>query len=243
MPRQARFSGEYQHIIVRGNGKQIIFEDDMDRRYYLTLLRRYSQETGIVMLAYCLMENHVHFLIKDAAGNTPLFMKKLGVSYVYYYNHKYERVGHLFQDRYKSETVADDTYLLTVYRYILRNPQKAGIARAADYPWSSYGDYASGTGMTDPSLLRELIGSKEAFTDFMSAEDDTECMEADTLRRDDTWALSIIRRTLQLQSGTELQNMPRQKRDECIAKLRSAGLSVRQIERLTGINRGVIQKM
>ena len=107
------------HIIVRGIGKQILFEDDSDRRTYLSFLKKYRGETEITIFAYCLMENHVHLLIQDRNGAAPLFMKKMGVSYAQYYNRKYDRIGHLFQDRYKSERIEDDAYLLTVFRYIL----------------------------------------------------------------------------------------------------------------------------
>ncbi len=71
---------------------------------------KYCRETDITILAYCLMENHVHLLIRDRNGAAPIFMKKMGVSYAQYYNRKYDRMGHLFQDRYKSERIEDDVY-------------------------------------------------------------------------------------------------------------------------------------
>lgn len=112
MPRQPRSTGEYLHLIVRGNGKQILFEEPSDYQQYLSYMDKYAQETGISILAYCLMENHVHLLVRDTAGSVSVFMKKTGVSYAQYYNKKYERTGHLFQDTYKSETIAGDAYLL-----------------------------------------------------------------------------------------------------------------------------------
>lgn len=169
MPRQARQTGEYLHIIVRGNGKQILFEDDADRKKYLSLLQKYSAETGIIILAYCLMDNHVHLLIRDAAGAASVFMKKTGVSYVLYYNTKYERTGHLFQDRYKSEVIDSDAYLLAVYRYILNNPAKAGICAAEKYLWSSYREYGKTEGLTDTGMLREMIGDKATLSGFLGS--------------------------------------------------------------------------
>lgn len=79
MSREARKTGKYLHIVVRGIGKQILFEDDADRNKYLFLLKKYSEETGISILAYCLMENHVHMLVDDADGMISSFMKKIGV--------------------------------------------------------------------------------------------------------------------------------------------------------------------
>lgn len=79
------------------------------------------------------MENHVHLLLRDTKDQLDLVMKKITGSYAYYFNHKYDRSGHLFQDRYGCEVVEDDAYLMTVIRYIHRNPEKAGIAKAGDY--------------------------------------------------------------------------------------------------------------
>ena len=76
MPRQARETGEFLHIIVRGNGKQILFEDDSDKVKYLSFIEKFADETEIVILAYCLMENHVHLLLRDSQAKISVFMKK-----------------------------------------------------------------------------------------------------------------------------------------------------------------------
>lgn len=92
------------------------------------------------------MDNHVHILIREGKEPLSKVMKRIGVSYVYWYNWKYERNGHLFQDRYKSEPVEDDKYLLTVIRYIHQNPLKAGIVDSIDqYQWSSHHEYTKST--------------------------------------------------------------------------------------------------
>ena len=109
-PRLYGSSGTY-HVILRGNNKQNLFNDDSDRKFFLCRLRKYSKELGVVVYAYCLMNNHVHILIGNASFNMSLLIQKLANSYVYYFNRKYERCGHLFQGRYKSEPVLDDAYL------------------------------------------------------------------------------------------------------------------------------------
>ena len=81
MPRQPHSTGEYLHLIVRGNGKQILFEEPSDYQQYRSYMDKYAQETGISILAYCLMENHVHLLVRDTAGSVSVFMKKTGASY------------------------------------------------------------------------------------------------------------------------------------------------------------------
>lgn len=133
----------------------------------------------------------------------------------------------MFQDTYKSETIAGDAYLLSVYRYILRNLQKAGICRTEEYSWSSYGDYGKTGVYTDTSLLQGLIGGRANLKMFLQQDDDSRHMEAETNKRDDT---------------REMETLNRDERDKALVLLKEKGLSVRQIERLTGINRGLIQK-
>ena len=164
-------------------------------------------------------------------------------SYSYYFNHKYERVGHLFQDRYMSEAILDDAYLLTVFRYILNNPVKAGICPAEAYEWSSYHAYGTRDSFVDTRLLEEMIGGQDDYVRFLTVEDDAVCMEDQAPPHDDAWAERIIRRKLGVSSGTALQQMDRQQRNEAILRLKREGLTNRQIERLTGISRGVIQNV
>lgn len=244
MPRQARQRSDsgYLHLIVRGIGKQFLFEEREDYTFFLSALRRYCGETGVRVLAYCLMENHVHLLVRDSEGCTPQLMKKIGVTYAQYFNRKYERSGHLFQDRYRSEAVEDESYLLAVFRYILNNPQKAGLGPVADYEWSSYAQYGDAGAFVDTALLQDLIGDWEQYTAFLAAGKADDCMEYEAPRRDDAWAKAVIRDCLDGGSGMVLQSCDKAKRDAVLRQLKQKGLSVRQLERLTGINRGVIQK-
>ena len=91
MSRQPRVAGEYLHIIVRGIGKQLLFEDTSDNEKYLFFLKKYAAECRITLLAYCLMENHVHLLLRDSDSAISVFMKKIGVCYAQYFNRKYNR--------------------------------------------------------------------------------------------------------------------------------------------------------
>ncbi len=244
MARQAREMSDsgFMHVIVRGIGRQLLFEGDEDYRFYLDSLERYSKALKVTVCAYCLMENHVHLLLYDTEKQIPVLMKKLGVRYSWYFNQKYDRTGHLFQDRYRSERVEDDAYLVTVFRYILRNPEKAGICKAPEYRWSSYDMYGNGKALADTGALEEIIGDRAAYDAWMAEENDDECLEYSPQKHDDTWALKVIHRQLKGKSGTALQDMDRAERNEALRKLKKAGLSVRQIERLTGINRGTVQQ-
>ena len=245
MPRAARQKSEsgYYHVIMRGIGRQILFEDDEDNERFLSTVQRFRQELGFELVAYCLMENHVHLLLRDIKVQLNLIMKKIAGSYAYYFNHKYDRSGHLFQDRYGSEAVEDDDYLLTVIRYIHRNPEKAGIAEAGDYRWSSYDAYKSPRADVDNAWALELIGGTERFEQFMENAADGNCLDIrERVAIRDEAAREWICSHYKIASGTQLQQWNKKKRDASLRELKDMGMSVRQLERLTGINRGVVQK-
>lgn len=160
MPRVSRQLSEtgIYHVMLRGNERRKIFLSDEDRKRFIEILSEKSRENEFSVLAYCLMDNHVHLLIREGKNQIDRVMKRIGVSYVYYFNKKYKRTGHLFQDRFKSEPINDDRYLLAAVRYIHNNPVKALIVQEPDrYQWSSYNAYISkdntGSGITDRDLI------------------------------------------------------------------------------------------
>ena len=149
MPRKARKKSEsgIYHIILRGQNRQMIFKDDEDKEKFLQTLEECKRKSGFKLYGYCLMGNHIHLLLHELKDETGMIMRRIGAGYVYWYNWKYRRCGHLFQDRYKSEAVETDEYFMTVLRYIHRNPVKAGLVkRMSDYKWSSYNEYISSKG-------------------------------------------------------------------------------------------------
>jgi REP element-mobilizing transposase RayT len=129
MPRQRRktsATGIY-HVMLRGINRQDIFQDDDDYVRMLTSLRlqtdRYDEHGNNLppscqIYAYCLMSNHIHLLLREESENVADTVKRIGISYATYFNRKYGRNGHLFQDRFKSEPVNDITYFLVLLRYI-----------------------------------------------------------------------------------------------------------------------------
>ena len=244
MAREKRERSEtgYAHLITRGNNKQILFEEDEDYRFYLSRLGRYSREQEVTINAYCLMENHVHLLVNDRQGHIPELMKQLGVSYTNYFNRKYERSGHLFQGRYLSEPIRDEVYLLTVFRYILTNPVKAGICAADRYRWSSYKAYGRENTSIDTGFIRERFPTEKAYREYIGTDNDDACMEYERPVRDDSAAQEILRSSLAVGSGSELQAWERKERDAALHRLKTEGLTVRQIERLTGISRNIVQR-
>ncbi|NSW81683.1 MAG: transposase [Syntrophothermus sp.] len=251
MPRTSRKKSEtgIYHLLLRGINKQTIFEEDLDKKRFLQALKEYKAKSGYNLYAYCLMANHVHLLVKEGPEELGVAMRRIGASYVYWYNVKYDRVGHLFQDRYRSEPVEDDRYFLAVLRYIHQNPVKAGVVpEVKAYPWSSYHEYVSKPDLVDTEFVLSLFGKnrKQALSDFQRfhTEDETaSCLDVEERRRiSDTEAANIIKSVCNIPHCSDLQKLDRQSRSDYIKILRKKGLSTRQISRLTGLCRNVIVK-
>jgi putative transposase len=141
-PLRIEYPGALYHVTSRGNEKKSIFLDKVDRAKFLRILREYRSRHGIVIHAYVLMNNHYHLLLETPRGNLLRVMHGINSGYTGYFNRKYQRVGHLFQGRYRALLVEKDQYLLSLSRYIHLNPVRAGVAsRPEKYPYSSYGGY------------------------------------------------------------------------------------------------------
>lgn len=244
MARQARKKSEsgIYHIMLRGINRQQIFEDEEDRERFLETLDNYKDLCGYTIYAYCLMGNHVHLLIKEGKEDLTLVLKRIAGSYVYWYNWKYHRCGHLFQDRYKSEPVEDDGYFLTVLRYIHQNPVKARICKKAeDYEYSSIREYLSFPVLVDTDFALSII-TKEQFVSYHEEENDDCCLEMDNqFRLTDEEAKALIKKISKCKTVSEFQLLDRDTRNACIHKLHDKGLSIRQISRLTGLSKKTVE--
>lgn len=144
MPRPLRAVSEtgIYHVMSRGNRRKIIFHDREDKQRFINIMINKKMNGSFSLYGYCIMDNHYHLLIKEEKEGLATIMKMINAAYAVYYNDRYEGVGHVFQDRYRSEAINNDSYLLGVIRYIHNNPIKAGIEkRIQDYPWSSYQQY------------------------------------------------------------------------------------------------------
>ncbi|MEW6697056.1 MAG: transposase [Bacillota bacterium] len=252
MPRQARQSSEtgIYHIMLRGINRQSIFEDDHDREKFLQVINKYKEISMYQVFGYCLMDNHIHLLLKEGKEPLATTMKRIGGCYVYWYNMKYERCGHLFQDRYKSEPVEDDNYLLNVLRYIHQNPLKAKLVNhIQEYRWSSYGEYLSEKRIIESAVIFDILSSegiskaKGIFVDFMVQSDDSSFLDINEKKKiTDKEAKELIVNHGNINTA-ELHKLDRDKRDEVLKKLKKIqGLSTRQIARLTGISQSVISR-
>lgn len=209
VPRRARLTLPHVplHIIQRGNNRQACFYADDDYHSYLGWLRKYADKTGCRVHAYVLMTNHVHLLVSterpDASG---ALMKALGQRYVQYVNRTYSRSGTLWEGRFRSCLIQEETYLLACQRYIELNPVRANIvAHPAEYRWSSYRANAQGQAdeLLQPHSLYEALGRDAASREAAYRElfrDELEPGLVDEIRRatNGNYALGSERFTMQV---------------------------------------------
>lgn len=151
MPRISRkcYSTSFFHVIVQGLNKEYIFKNDRYIKMYLNSLKKYKKDVEIEIIAYCIMSNHAHLILyTEKIDEMSKFMKKLNTQYAKYYNYMEERVGYVFRDRYLSEAIKDEKYLINCINYVHRNPVKAKIVeKCEDYKFSSYKSYLNGTSL------------------------------------------------------------------------------------------------
>jgi putative transposase len=148
VPRKLReeVEGGVFHVYARGNDKRVVFRDDVDRRAYVRALRSAVEDCHWRLLAYCLMDNHVHLLIETPNANLGEGMRWLHGTYAGGFNKRHGRSGHVFQGRYGSVRIKTDAQLWAAAVYIAMNPVEAGLCRApGDWPWSSHSMVISGS--------------------------------------------------------------------------------------------------
>jgi len=252
-PREKSESGIY-HIMLRGANRQEIFHDDEDCLKFLETLEKYKKQTEVKIYGWCLMGNHIHLLLGEGNEDISVTMKRIGVSYAWYYNWKYNTVGHLFQDRFKSEIVERDAYLMTVIRYIHQNPVKAGLVKKlADWKWSScigyYGGDTYPQGLLDSELIlgmfsEEKTSSIAGFREFNETENENKCLEYETTKRlTDDQARAEIKKLIPVTEMVQIKNLPKAQRNEIISKVKQIeGLTQRQAARILGVSPNLIFK-
>lgn len=248
-PRRKSKSGIY-HIILRGINKQLIFEHDDDKTKLLKVLKRYKEISQFQLYGYCLMDNHIHLLLKETNETVSEAIKRISSSYVRWYNRKYNRCGHLFQERFKSECVENKRYFLRVLRYIHQNPMKAGLARDIyDHKWTSINEYLSAPNLVDIDIVLALFSSDktkaiELFTKYNEERNEDQCLD-DTIKVgwSDQELIEYIRK-IGIGNISMFQQMEKKERDSILLMLKQTeGVKVKQISRITGISKSVIYRI
>ncbi len=247
MSRQARKrsnTGIY-HVMLRGIDKRSIFLDDEDREKFIENIIKAKEVGDFEIYGYCLMDNHVHLLIKeDEEIGTSI--KRITVGYVGWHNNKYERTGHLFQNRFKSEPVETESYLITVLRYIHQNPVKAGIVKKLeDYRWSSYKQYLLAyqeqSSFIDTQPIKAYFITIEDFISHMNTKNNDECLEYRLVKKynDDTFKRIIHKKYV----IDDLVKLSIKERNKIINDIyNEMDVSIRQLSRVLGVGKAVVER-
>ena len=243
-------SGIY-HVMLRGINKSDIFHDRMDFVKFRILLEQVVHpvdELGHPMpprcriYAYCMMSNHVHLLVKEESDNLSTLIKRIGGSYAQYYNVKYQRVGHLFQDRFRSEPVETDAYFITLLRYIHQNPVAAGLTNdVLSYEWSSWREFL--TKGTVPIVRKEEVFDRISFEDLVDLVNEplpktTVILDYNTKAqaRSDEEVSVFLCDTFSLKRPEDLALYSPDRLSDIVRQAKDFGASIRQLVRLTGIS-------
>lgn len=242
IPRLKSKIGFY-HIMLRGNERRNIFNDETDRLKFIETIKEAKQETRFHIHAYCLMDNHIHLMLREGTEDIATVMKRITVRYVSYFNKKYKRVGHLFQDRYKSEIVEDERYALNLARYIHQNPVRAGMINMIDnYKWSSYHCYfEENPDIVDTGTILGIFATDKRkalheFAKYMKMDTQETFLDLETEEMDEEAARDLLKRMAE-SGGNSLS-------DKQIKEFRIlTNLSIRKIAEISGINKDRIHKI
>ena len=198
------------------------------------------------------MGNHVHLLLQEQSETIGETMKRIASSYVYYYNHKYARIGHLFQERFKSQPVDSWEYFVTLLRYIHQNPLKAHLVdHIEDYPWSSWQEYDGRCGSpfcsTQTVLKRiDLVSLRELVEHPLADNEEDGLLDVEVTPVKTYFEDNEVWQILTDCSGAttlaEFQSLPRPKQKHYLFMAHEQGVGPRQLSRLTGISYAIVQR-
>ncbi len=243
-PRIISSSGIY-HIILRSINQQQLFEEDEDFKKFLYVMSEVQIKYPFELYAYCLMGNHVHLLMANLTSPLKTIFQSIGARFVAWYNKKYERFGHLFQERFISKPVESEAYFLSVLQYIQENPVRAGIcAYPSNYPWSSCQAYygAKNRLVTKEPAIR-IAGSSELLQQYFHHHSCDSHSATKPLSPSDQTAKQLILSLSGCTNPSDFQHMQKVKRNNYIILFSREGLSPLQIARLCGISRTTVYRI
>jgi putative transposase len=176
-------SGIY-HIMMRSISVEDAFKEDEDKEQFIWTLKHYKKEYGYELYAYCIMNNHVHVLLKEGKDSISQIADTISSAYVFWYSWKHKRCGNLFPEPFKGEPVEDDVEFINILRYIHQKPLKAGLVNSIEeYKWSSYHEYINEPKIVDIDLGLKLISknnnSPESFIKFHNEITDDNYMDVE----------------------------------------------------------------
>ena len=221
-PLRIEYDGAVYHVTSRGNERKSIFKDDEDRMFFLDILKKVNDKYNLLCHAYCLMNNHYHLVIETPDGNLSKGMKQINGVYTQTYNKRHNRVGHIFQGRYKAILIQKESHLLEVSRYVVLNPVRAtAVKHPEEWKWSSYRGTA-GNDNPHPCLTTDwLLGqfgskkrqSEKKYSEFVTAGIDEEKFWKDvrgqSILGEDDFVEKVIRH---VEGYKEVKEIPKSQR-------------------------------
>ena len=209
LPRVARkdLNTPFLHVMVQGVNKEYIFNKESYIKEYLNIIDKLKKDYNITFIAYCIMNNHAHFLVyvKDIK-EFGKFMQKVNLRYSNLYNREENRCGVIFRNRYRTESISDIKYLINCIKYIHENPVKAGIVqKCEDYKFSSYKDYINNVGLTQSEIMKNLFGTNCNYDMLFNKSIDKRFIDIEEKRQDEIkkYILGEIR-NFQVENNKEL---------------------------------------
>ena len=254
MPRSLRShsTSKTYHIILKGIDSQDIFYSNQDRKFFLKQLSITKIEYNYQIYAYCLMDNHVHMVIRVEDEILSKAMQSLSIRYAQHFNKKYKRTGSLFQDRFKSKKIEDKRYFLDVCRYVHRNPENAAISKTEDYEWSSYKEYLGKEKLVNKKVLLYYFNNKinefKEYTIDKNVYDISKLAEYEIIEKlTDEQLTNIITRKFKINEGditTFFKDMKKEELKKYVKEIKDIqGTNITQVARVIRIGRSRIEKM
>lgn len=251
--KREKSNTDVYHCIVRGINKQDIFFDDQDYLKFLKVLSKAKELFQFKLYSYVLMPNHIHLQIKDEKQNLSEFMHSIEISYAFYFNKKYQRIGHVYENKFRSKPVETDEYMKNLQRYIHQNPQNAFIDMTEKYKWSSYKEYIYEEKIVDTEDILNLFSNnkeeaKKEFIKFnkqiIKVKDGNELLEYEIKKSlTDQELIDSIKNSLNIDNIQEIQYYSRDKRDKLLGELiKLKGCTHKQLSRVLGINIRIIER-
>lgn len=240
MTRQARQeSGTgYYHVMMRGINREFIFKLDSNKACFMELVREQQLNKMLELLAWCVMDNHVHMIIKAEKEEMAKAIKIMSLKFAAYYNRDQKRIGPVFGDRFRSENIEDDAYLLGTLRYIHHNPVKANLVKdMTAYRWSSIAEYLGQAKYIAAGqkafALGLFAGSLQDFVSFHVQEDDSEYLEIreEVAQSKEVQALGVVEnfcRENGITHAKQIHASPELFRELCSRLVYGTGLSLRK---------------
>lgn len=195
MPRLSRkkFKSGFFHIIIQGINKEYIFNSKENKEKYLYLMQKYYPKYKIKIVAYCIMDNHAHFIMHtEDIQNISSYMHKINSIYATDYNKNNKRVGYVFRDRYRSQYIYDRDYLFKCIKYVHMNPVKAKLVKKEqDYKYSSYNDFKSKRGYINDELIKLVFRNENNYIELFDSINDIDVEIMDIEGDDNNFEIAV----------------------------------------------------